>query len=357
MSEAAEATTALPPPVSRIATLSLATLRPIAALAIAFALSAVLVAIAGADPLTAFAAAFLGAFGSVNQVAVGLTKATPYLLCSTGIALCFRANVINIGGEGQIAIGGLAATWEALRFPIADPVLAIGLALLAGATGGLLWAAIAAALHLARRVHEVLITLLMNFIALLMIGEALHAGLGEAGAGFPQSPLLPRAAWLPKLMPPASLNVGVLIAIGVALAVWLLLWRTTFGFAVRATGASRRAAAYAGFSVPRVVFGVMCIGGATAGLAGAVQIMGVQTRLIEGYSTGFGFVSVAIALLGGLDPLALIPAAFFFGFLETGMLSMQRQVGVPSSLVAVIEGVVMLSVLASMAAGARRARV
>ena len=344
------------PPLARVAPLPPAMLRPLAALGVAFAISAVLILLAGADPLKAFTAAVSGAFGSPAQVATALTKATPYLLCSTGIALCFRAGVINIGGEGQIALGGLAATAAALAWPIPNPVLAIAVALAAGAAGGLAWAALAAALHLARRVHEVLVTLLMNFIALSMVGEALRDGLGEVGAGFPQSPLLPRAAWLPRLMPPTSLNVGLPIALAVAVLASALLWRTTFGFALRATGASRRAAAYAGFSVPRVVFGVMCLGGATAGLAGAVQVMGVQYRLIEGYSTGFGFVSVAIALLGGLDPLLLVPASVFFGFLETGMSSMQRQVGVPSSLVAVIEGLVMLTVLAGTASGARGAR-
>ncbi len=324
---------------------------------LAVAIAAALIAVAGANPLTAFAAALSGAFGSPGQVATALTKATPYLLCSTGVALCFRAGVINIGGEGQIALGGLAATAAALAWPLADPLAATALALAAGALGGLAWAALAAALHLARGVHEVLVTLLMNFIALLMVGEALREGLGEAGAGFPQSPLLPRTVWLTRLMPPTGLNVGVLIAVAVALLAALLLWRTTFGFAIRTTGASRRAAAYAGFSVPGVVFGVMCCGGATAGLAGAVQVMGVQYRLIEGYSTGFGFVSVAIALLGGLDPLLLIPASVFFGFLETGMAVMQRQVGVPSALVGVIEGLVMLTVLAGAASSARRARV
>ena len=265
----------LPPPRSRVALLSPATLRPVMALCIAFAISAVLIALAGANPLTALAAAAAGAFGSPNQVATAFTKATPYLLCSTGVALCFRANVINIGGEGQIALGGLAATAAALAWPIANPVAAVAAPLLAGAAGGLAWAAIAAALHLVRRVHEVLITLLMNFIALLIVGEALRDGLGEAGAGFPQSPLLPRAVWLPRLMPPTSLNVGILIALGVAVLASALLWRTTFGFAIRTVGASRRAAAYAGFPVRGVVLGVMCLGGATAGLAGAVQVMGV----------------------------------------------------------------------------------
>ena len=261
---------------ARLALLRPGAWRPLAGLGLAFAIAAALIAIAGANPLTAFGAALSGAFGSPGQVATALTKATPYLLCSTGVALCFRAGVINIGGEGQIALGGLAATAAALAWPIADPFAATAAALAAGALGGLAWAALAAVLHLTRRVHEVLITLLMNFIALLMVDETLREGLGEVGAGFPQSPLLPRAVWLTRLMPPTSLNVGVFIALAVALLAALLLWRTTFGFAIRATGASRRAAAYAGFSVPGVVFGVMCLGGATAGLAGAVQVMGVQ---------------------------------------------------------------------------------
>jgi simple sugar transport system permease protein len=353
MSDATE----LRPAGSRLALLGLDLLRPLAALCVAFAISAALVALAGANPAAAFGAALSGAFGSPSQVATALTKATPYLLCSTGVALCFRAGVINIGGEGQIALGGLAATAAALTWPMANPLCAIAAALAAGALGGVAWAALAATLHLTRRVHEVLITLLMNFISFLMVGEALHSGLGETGAGFPQSPLLPHAVWLPRLMPRTSLNVGALIAVVVAILGALLLWRTTFGFAIRATGASRRAAAYAGVSVPGVVFGVMCLAGATAGLAGAVQVMGVHFRLIEGYSTGFGFVSVAIALLGGLDPLLLIPASIFFGFLETGMAAMQRQIGVPSALVSVIEGLVMLTVLAATAAGAGQARV
>lgn len=350
-------TIGLQPARARLAGLAPGALRTAAALAFAFALSAALIALAGASPVTAFGAVLSGSFGSLNQLSTAVTKATPYLLCSTGVALCFRAGVINIGGEGQIALGGLAATAASLAWPIGDPLLASAVALSAGALGGMAWAAVAASLHLARRVHEVLITLLMNFVALLMVGEALHGGLGERGAGFPQSPLLPRAVWLPRLVPPASLNAGALIALAVAVLAALLLWRTTFGFAIRATGASRRAAAYAGFSVPAVVFGTMCLAGATAGLAGAVQVMGVQYRLIEGYSTGFGFVSVAIALLGGLDPLMLIPASLFFGLLETGMAAMQRQVGVPSALVGVIEGLVMLTVLAGAAAGARKASV
>lgn len=291
----------------------------------------------------------VGAFGSLDRLAAGLNKATPYILCGTGVALCFRARIINIGGEGQIAIGGLAATWMALTFPVAAPTLAIALAAGAGMLAGMAWSALAGLIHLTRQVHEVLTTLLLNFVAWLIVGAALHGELGEDGAGFPQSPLLANAYWLPKLVPGTDLHVGILVALAAALLVHVLLWRTTAGFALRVLGASRRAASYAGFSLVGGTMLVMLIAGGLAGLAGAIEVLGLHYRLIEGFSVGFGFNAVAIALLGALNPAAVIPAGLFFGFLEVGALAMQRQVGVPSSLVAVIQGATMLSVLAAMA--------
>jgi general nucleoside transport system permease protein len=329
-----------------------------AAIAVVLALlcTAVLIALSGKDPILAYRALFFGAFGSIDRAAFALNKTTPYLLAGIGIALCFRAKIINIGGEGQIAIGGLAATWAALAFPVANPAAAIALALAAATVGGALWAGVATVIHLSRRVHEVLVTLLLNFVALLIVGEALHGSLGEVGAGFPQSPLLPTTVWLPKLWPGTQLHIGIAIGVVIAVGAYLLLWRTTFGFAIRVAGASRPATLYAGFSVSGVTITVMLLAGALAGLAGGVEVLGVHYRLIEGFSYGFGFNAVAIALLGALQPLALIPAALFFGFLEAGALAMQRQVGVPSSLVAVIEGLTMLFILAAMASAERKAK-
>jgi simple sugar transport system permease protein len=332
--------------------------RPLVRSAIAVVLAlmctAMLIALSGKNPLIAYQALFLGAFGSIDRVAFALNKTTPYLLTGIGVALCFRAKIINIGGEGQIAIGGLAATWAVLSLPVANSAVTIALALAAAMAGGALWAGLATAIHLARRVHEVLVTLLLNFVALLIVGEALHGSLGEVGAGFPQSPLLPATAWLPKLWPHTQLHIGIAIAVIAAVGAYILLWRTTFGFAVRVVGASRAAALYAGFSVPGITVKVMLLAGALAGLAGGIEVLGVHYRLIEGFSYGFGFIAVAIALLGALQPLALIPAALFFGFLEAGALAMQRQVGVPSSLVAVIEGLTMLFILAAMASAERK---
>ncbi len=315
--------------------------------ALVVALSAVLlVTVSGHDPVSAFRALAGGAFGSAGAIGAGLDRSTPYLLAGSGVALCFRAGVINIGAEGQIAVGGLGATAAALAWPAQSPALAIGGALLAGALAGALWAGCAAALHLWRGVHEVLATLLLNFVALLLVQLLLAGPLGEAGAGFLQSPAIPRVARLP-LLPGTDAHGGLLLALAAAAACSALLWRTRFGFGLRVLGASRPASRYAGFHAAGLVAAVMLLSGALAGIAGAVEVLALHRHLVEGFSLGFGFRAVTVALLGLLEPLAVVPAALFVGFLETGAQSMQRQVGVPSALVVVLEGVTVMAVLAA----------
>jgi simple sugar transport system permease protein len=312
--------------------------------------------IAGKSPAAAYWALLKGALGSFDRIAFGLNKSTPYILAGVGVALCFRAGVINIGGEGQIALGGLAASWVALSAAPLPSVLLICAALLAGAAAGAAWAGVAAAIHLKRGVHEVLCTLLLNFVGVLLVSEALHGAIGEPGAGFPQSPLFAQAAWLPKLVPGTDLHVGILVGVIAALACHVVLWRTPFGFRLRLLGSSRSAARYAGVSAGRAILEVMLIAGALAGLAGGIEVLGVHYRLIEGFSLGFGFNAVGIALLAANSPLAVLPAGLFFGFLEAGALAMQREVGVPSSLVFVIQGLTMVFVLCAMGIGMSRHR-
>jgi len=332
-------------------------MRPILAVALALALTALLIVAAGKNPFLAYAALGHGAFGSWDRIGAGLNKATPYVLTGLGVALCFRARVINIGGEGQIALGGLAATWTALTFPQAPPVVLPVLALAAGALAGAGWAAVAAAIRLHRGVHEVLVTLLLNFVGVLIVSEALQGSLGEPGAGFPQSPLLPRSSWLPRVLSGSDLHAGILLALVLVVVAHALLWRMPFGFRLRVLGASAPAAVYAGISPARVLFRVMVLAGALAGLAGAVEVLGVHYRLIDGFSHGFGFNAVAIALLGALNPLTVLPAGLFFGFLETGALAMQRAVGVPTPLVAIIQGLTMIFILSAMGLSGRRSKV
>jgi simple sugar transport system permease protein len=159
------------------------------------------------------------------------------------------------------------------------------------------------------------------------------------------------------LLPDSDLHIGILLALFASAVIAFALWRTPFGFGVRVLGASDQAARYAGISTTRVVLSVMAIAGAVAGMAGGVEVLGVQSRLIEGFSVGFGFKAVAVALLGGLDPLAVIPAGLFFGFVEAGALAMQRGMGIPSSLVDVIQGLTMAFVLCARSLDRRPKRV
>ncbi|WP_459697584.1 ABC transporter permease [Acidisoma sp. C75] len=321
--------------------------RILIALGLSLVAAALLIAAAGGNPATAFRAMLLGAFGSPYRIGTLLNRTSPYLLSGAGLALCFRAGVINIGADGQIALGGVGATAAVLAWPAAPSLLSCVVAMVAAALCGALWSGIATALHLGRRVHEVLATLLLNFVALLLVQLLLSGPLGQPGAGFLQSPLLPRADWLWQ-MPRFFFHAGILMGLVAAVLLSLLLWKTPFGFAIRVTGQSRKAASYAGFSAAGVTWGVMLIAGALSGLAGGAEVLGLHHRLIEGFSAGFGFKAVTVALLGALEPLAVIPAALFIGALETGALAMQWQTGVPSSVVTVMEALTMLFILAAM---------
>jgi simple sugar transport system permease protein len=259
-----------------------------------------------------------------------------------------------MGAEGQIAMGGLAASVAALIGANALGAAVLPAALIAGVLGGAAWAAIAAAINLARGVPEVLVPLMMNFIAWLIVAEFLHGPMGEIDAGFPQTPMFENVAWLPKLVARTDLHIGIVIAILAAVVAHVVLWRTVMGFRWRLAGASDKAAHYAGVSRARSVFGLMLVSGVLSGMAGAIEVLGVHYRLIEGFSLGFGFNAIAIALLATLKPLWVIPAALFFAFLETGALSMQRQIGIPSSLVLVIQGLSLIFVLCAVGRGARR---
>lgn len=319
--------------------------RAVLSIVLAFAVTAVLILIAGKNPLAAYAGVIDGAFGSWDRIIVGLNKSTPYLLAGVGVALCFRANVINIGAEGQIALGGLAASYVALKATAMPGALAISAAILVGALAGAAWSGLAALIRLTRGVHEVLCTLLLNFVGLLIVAEALHGAIGEPGAGFPQSEMFAPSIWLPKI---GDLHIGILVGLAVCAFAHFVLWHTPTGMRWRLVGASRSAAEYAGMSFAGSVMSVMVVAGALAGTAGAIECLGVHYRLIEGFSAGFGFNAVAIALMGALNPIAVLPAALFFGFLEAGALSMQRQTGVPSSLVLVIQGMTMIFVLCAI---------
>ncbi|NRA04152.1 MAG: ABC transporter permease [Myxococcales bacterium] len=314
---------------------------PVAAILAALALSALLLLLLGANPVDALGALVKGAFGDRLALENTLVRMAPLLLIGAGISIAFRCGVWNIGGEGQLYAGALVATWVATRLlPGAEAVLLVPLVLLAGAAAGALWGGIAAGLRVGRGVSEVLSTILLNFIAVLGVAWAVHGPLQELSGAYPQSDTFPAAARLPMLPGSLRVHAGVLLAMVLPVAIWILLFRSAAGLRLRAVGLSPEASRYAGIYPLRETVRVLLISGGLAGLAGAVEVSGVTGRLFENLSPGYGFTGIAVALLARLHPLGVLPAALLFAALASGSGAMQRIAGVPAVTVQVIEAFV-----------------
>jgi simple sugar transport system permease protein len=314
--------------------------KPLLAAAAALALAAVGLALLGYPPGAAFAALAAGAFGSGPAWTATLLKAAPLALTGLAVALSFRCGVWNVGAEGQLAVGALCATALATRaWPGGPAWLLAPLVALAGAAAGATLAGVAGWLRAARGVSEVISTILLNFVALQLVALAVQGPLQEAGRGYPQSDALPEAALLPHW---GRIHLGVLLAAFAAIAVHVLVFGTALGFRLRAVGLSPLAARFAGISPERHGVVALGIAGALAGLAGAFEVAGVTARLYEGLSPGTGYTAIAVALLARLHPLAVVPAALFFGALEAGAGAMQRIAGVPSVVTFLVQGLVIL---------------
>jgi simple sugar transport system permease protein len=314
---------------------------PAGAAALAAALAGGWLAALGADPLHALAALVTGAFGDSLALENTAVRFGPFLLVGLGVALSFRCGIWNIGGEGQLHTGALAATALVTRVlgPDAGRV-SLPLALLAGTAAGAGWAGLAALLRVRRGVSEVLSTILLNFIAALLVAWAVHGPLQEGSGAYPQSDAFPDAARLAILPGLTRAHVGLLIAAALPLVLWGVLFRTAAGLRLRAVGLSPDAARYAGVSPERETVRVLLLSGALAGLAGALEVTGVTGRLFENLATGYGFTAIAVALLARLHPLGVIPSAIVFAGLASGSGAMQREAGVPSVAVQVIEALV-----------------
>jgi len=338
---------------------------PVFATLAALVIGAVMLLFLNVNPLTAYKALWDGAFGSSNAFAETLVKATPLLLVGLGICISFRGDVINIGGEGQMIIGAILATWVGLTFTGLPGWLMITLAMLAGFLGGAVWGGIPGLLKAYFSVNEILSTVMMNAIAVqlmnfLLRGPMIDPSQAELASKIPQTARLPELLHLPRLAP-TRLHMGALIAVVLAILVYILLWRTTLGYRIRAVGQNPHASRYAGIKVQRYVVLALLFSGAFAGLAGATQVFGVNYRMItDGSASGFtgsaGFNGIVAALFGQLHPLWTIPASILFGALLVGANSMQRMVQVPSAFVTALNGLVVVFVVSSEILRRRRQR-
>lgn len=336
-------------------------LLPLLAVPLAMLVGAIMLLFLKVNPITAFGALFQGAFGDVSAITQTLVKATPLLLVGLGICIAFRGGVINIGGEGQLIAGALAASAIALSIPNMSRIVLLPLAMLGGAVAGGLWGGIPGVLKARLGVNEILTTVMMNAIALqlsnyLLRGPMIDPAEIAAGTRIAQSALLPKAVWLTRLVPRTLLHSGAIFALVLAVLVYIFLWRTTIGYRIRAVGLNPDAAKYAGIRVKFYQAISLILGGAFAGLAGAVEVMGVQHRMLEGLSGGYGFSGIVAALFGKLHPLGAIPASILFGGLLVGGNKMQRAVQVPSALIDTMLGLVVLFVVSAEIWSRYRAR-
>lgn len=300
-----------------------------------------------------FVALFTGSLGSIGAVSETLTAATPLIMAGLGLALGFRAGLFNIGAEGQVILGGMAAVAAGFMLTGLPSIVHIPLALLAGMVAGALWASIAGWLKAATGAHEVITTIMLNFIAFRLTDYLLrNPPIQKEGRSDPISESVLGSAQLPKILsaldPSYRLHLGFLIALAAVAVVYWILFRSTIGFEFRASGANPDAARYAGMRSGWIIVLVMACAGALAGLAGANQVLGVLGRASPNFSAGIGFDAIAVALLGRSHPVGVLLAGILFGALQAGGRQMQVAAGVSIDLIAIIQALIIVFIAAPM---------
>ena len=272
-----------------------------------------------------------------------LVRSTPLIIAGLAVALAFRGGVFNIGAEGQLLVGAIAATAVSLIGQAALGRAVIVVALIAAGMTGALWAGIAAELRRRFHVLEIISTIMLNFIAIYLVSFLVRGPLQERTHIYPQTESLSPSARLPVMITQTRLHLGFAIGIAAAVFLWWVFKRTAAGFRIRATGASPLGAQIAGkIDVNKTSFRVFLYSGALAGIAGGIEVTGVTFALYENLSPGYGYTAIAVALIAGLNPLGIIASGLFFGALETGAIALQREFSVPSSLASVVEAAFIL---------------
>ena len=331
-------------------------LAPLAAVAVALVLAAGLIGAAGVNPVAAYGEMLRGALGSRLAITEMLTRATPLIFTGLAAAVAFRARLWNIGGEGQFFVGALATAWigHSMGVPgwIGVPFL-----LVAGMAAGAALLAGPAYLRLRFGVDEVVTTLLLNFIVILFVGLMIEGPLRDPLAfGWPQSVPVDGDFRLPDLVPRTRLHIGLLFAIAAAGIVWVVFSRTVFGAETRAAGLSPSASAFAGVSLPQTIMGVALLSGALAGLAGAVEVMGVTAGVTTTMSPGFGYAGIVVAMLAALHPAGVVASAVFVATVFVGADAMGRATGVPSFIADVIVALCLLTMILALLFTTHRVR-
>jgi general nucleoside transport system permease protein len=276
-----------------------------------------------------------------------LVQSTPYIFGGLAVAVGFRAGLFNIGAEGQIFIGAMTGAWAGYYFTNLPPIIHVPLALLCGALGGAVWGFIPGILKAKTGAHEVINTIMMNYVAFRLTEFMLRGPMKDPGEFTPKTPVIQDSAKLFQFFQdPIRFHLGFFIALGMAFFVYWLLFKTTWGFELRTVGSNSNAARYAGMSNVVATVAAMSLSGGLAGLAGANEILGVTHRLVPAFSSGYGFDSIALALLGKNHPLGVVLSALLFGFLRSGARQMQLKAGIPIDIISILQALILAFIAA-----------
>ena len=319
---------------------------PILAVFTSLVLGMVIIWASGADPLLAYGGLWDGAFGTPKYFSETLVATIPYILAGLAVAVGFKCGLFNIGAEGQLYMGALCSVWVGYSLHGLPPYVHLPLALLAGCVGGAVWGAIPGYLKARTGAHEVINTIMMNYIAAKLVDYLVKNPMKDPAGSVPRTPFIEVSAQLPQILPPHRLHWGLAIAVIAAFLVYWLLWKTTIGFEIRTVGANPSAARYAGISIGRNFVIAMALSGTLAGLGGAGEVLGLNYNLPAAFSTGYGFDSIAVALLAKSHPIGILPAAFLFGALRNGASLMQLRSGIPIDLIGIVQALVIIFIAA-----------
>jgi ABC-type uncharacterized transport system permease subunit len=317
------------------------------AILLAFVVGAITLLLTGFDPLEAYAAMLVGAFGDTFGIGQTFAQATPIIFTALAFLFAYKCGLFNIGAEGQFLLGALFAALIGISFEGLPFFIHIPLALIAGVAGGAVWGFIPAVLKAKLGAHEVITTMMLSYVALYITGYMVNYPFKAPGWVAQTIPIWPSAE-LPRILPQTQLSFSLVIAVGLAVLTHFTLWRTTVGYEVRAIGLSPSAAESGGISIKKGIILALTISGAMAGLGGAGEVLGVHRRFIEGFSPGYGWDGLAVALVGGLNPAGILLASVLFGALRSGGMAMTRSVHVPVDIVSLLQALVVLFVAAPM---------
>jgi simple sugar transport system permease protein len=320
---------------------------PFLSVIVALAIGGILVYVQGSNPLTAYRVLFTTAFGSLDGIATTLAKATPLVLSGLAVAICLRAGLFNIGAQGQLISGALASAWAGYNFVGLPMFIHIPLALLFGAFFGALVALVAGVLKAYRGVHEVITTIMLNSIVIALADYLASTPFKEPDQPLTRTPKIEDSARIPDLF---GLPLGFFIAVIVSYIFWWILKNTTTGFRIETIGRNKNAGWYAGISIKRVIILSMLLGGAVAGVAGAIETLSIVGRFEPAFNAGLGFDGITVALLARANPLGVIPAAILIGGMRASGSTVQFEAGVAPEIVDLLLALILFFVTAPLLA-------